>query len=123
MSILAAISWVAASLFVVFKTTAVYEYFKILPLPERLTKIKEYEKERNRDFTLSYKMFWMTTHDSFFTRMVTCPYCLSAWLSLGFSTIFSCLEWVPAVYLGGMSIYFGVSTMINWLERMEEGNE
>lgn len=123
MSILAAISWVAASLFVVFKTTAVYEYFKVLPLPERITKIKEYEEARKRDFTLSYKMFWMTDHDSFFIRLVTCPYCLSAWFSLVFSTVFSCLEWLPAVYLGGMSTYFGVSAMINWFERMEDGNE
>ena len=106
MSILAAISWVAASLFVVFKTTAVYEYFKVLPLPERITKIKEYEEARKRDFTLSYKMFWMTDHDCFFIRLVTCPYCLSAWFSLVFSTVFSCLEWLPAVYLGSLSIYF-----------------
>lgn len=122
MNILAAISWVAGSLFVLFKTTAVYEYFKVLPLPERITKFKEYEAERARDFTLSYKMFWMTTHDSFFTRLVTCPYCLGAWLSLGFSVIFSCMEWVPAVYLGSLSTYFGVSAIINWLEKLEDDN-
>ena len=123
MNILAAISWVATTLFVVFKTTAVYEYFKVLPLPERVTKLKEYEIEKRYNFTLSYKMFWMTTHNSFFTRLVTCPYCLSAWLSLGFSAIFSCLEWLPVVYLGSLSTYFGVSAMISWFERLGDENE
>lgn len=123
MNVITAIFWVAASLFVVFKTTAVYEYFKFLPLPEKITKIKEYEEERKRDFTLSYKMFWMTSHDSFFIRLVTCPYCLSAWLSLGVSAVFSCFKWLPAVYLGGLSIYFGVSTLISVLEKMETNNE
>jgi hypothetical protein len=123
MNTFAAISWVAGTMFVLFKTTAVYEYFKVLPLPERITKIKEYKKEKLLNYALSYKMFWMTTHDSFFIRLVTCPYCLGAWLSLGFSAIFSCIEWVPAVYLGGLSTYFGVSALINKLEWMESTNE
>jgi hypothetical protein len=122
MNTIAAIFWVAASLFVLFETTAVYEYFRILPLPEKITKIKEYEKEKNNDFGLSYKLFWLTTYDCFFIRLITCPYCLAAWLSLIFSLFLSCLMWVPLVYFGGLTTYFGVSSLFRWLENLENSN-
>ena len=123
MNTLAAIFWIAASLFILFNTTAVYEYFKFLPLPEKITKIKEYENERKYDFSLSYKMFWLTNYDSFFIRLVTCPYCLSGWLSLGFSVNFSCLTWLPIVYFGGLTTYFGISRLFSWLENLENSDD
>lgn len=119
MSILAAMSWVAATLFVCFKTSAVYEYLKSLPLPNWLTHMKDYEADRKYDFGLSYKMYMMTMRDSFFIRLVTCPYCLGAWLSLGFSWGFSCLEWLPVVYLGGLLGYTAIGTV---MDRMENNN-
>lgn len=123
MSILAAMSWVAATLFVCFKTTAVYEYFRLL-VPPVITKMPEYDSERKYDYGLSYKLYMMTRHDSFLTRLVTCPYCLGAWLSAGFSWYFSCMEWLPVVYLGGLTSYMAVSIAISKLEVLEasDGN-
>jgi hypothetical protein len=118
MNILQAITWVAGSLFVLFETTAVYEYLKVLPLPNFITKFKDYENEKKYDSALSYRMYWLINHDSFFIKMITCPYCLGAWASIGFSMIFSCFEWIPAVYLGGLSTYFIVAALLKKLERM-----
>ena len=123
MNILMTILWVAMTLFVCFKTTAVYEYLKILPFLNKVTKIKEYHLEKKYNYTLSYKMYMMTEHDSFFIRLITCPYCLGFWLSLGFSTIFSCLNWIPAVYFGGLSTYYGASSLLKWLEKEDSTHE
>lgn len=120
MDILAAMSWVAATLFVCFKTTAVYEYLNTF-IPKRLTKMREYEMERKYDYGLSYKLFMMTRHDSFFIRLVTCPYCIGAWLSAGFSWYFSCMEWLPVVYLGGLASYFAVGLSLNKMEASSDG--
>ena len=123
MRILEAISWVAGFLFVSFKTTAIYEYAKLFPIFEKITHFKEYETEKQHDIGLSYKMYYITTHDSFFTRLITCPYCLGAWVSIGFCAIFSCLNWLPIVYFGGLTTYFGVSVIMNRLENMENSDD
>ena len=122
LNVLAAIGWVAGSLYVFFKTTAVYEYLKLLPLPEKITKMKEYEAERRHNFTMSYKEFFTTNYDTFLIRLLTCPYCLSAWLSLIFCGIFSCFMWLPVVYLVGLASYFFISLLYQWLEKMENSN-
>jgi hypothetical protein len=123
MSILKALAWVGASLYVLFQTNAVYEYLNVLPLPEKIKKMKEYQKERQFDYSLSYRFFYTTNYNSFLIRLLTCPYCLGAWLSIGFSVIFSCLEWVPIVYLGGLSTYYGSTVLLKWLENMESTHE
>jgi len=123
MSILKALCWTAATLYILFETTAVYEYLKVLPLPNFLTKMKSYENDKKYDYTLSYKMYWLLNHDSFFIKMITCPYCLGAWLSVGFSAIFSCMEWIPAVYLGALSTYFSATVALKKLERMTSDHE
>jgi hypothetical protein len=120
MGILAAISWVAASLYVLFKTSAVEEYIKIIPLPESITHLKEYKKEKEFDYSLSYKLFILTSHDNFLNRLVTCPYCTGLWLSCGFSYVFSCIKWIPAVYLGAMAVYLTASAFFSWLERVQD---
>lgn len=122
LNVLAAIGWVAGSLYVFFKTTAVYEYLKLLPLPEKITKMKEYEAERRHNFTMSYKEFFTTNYDTFLIRLLTCPYCLSAWLSLIFCGIFACFMWLPVVYLVGLASYFFISLLYQWLEKMENSN-
>lgn len=121
MSILAAMSWVAATLFVCFKTTAVYEYFRLL-VPSFISKMKDYDNERKYDYGLSYKLYMMTRHDSFLTRLVTCPYCLGAWLSGGFSWYFSCMEWLPVVYFGGLAGYLAIGLALDKLEAIDNGN-
>lgn len=123
MSILKALSWVGASLYLLFQTNMVYEYLNVLPLPEKIKKMKEYQKERQFDYSMSYRFFYTTNYNSFLIRLLTCPYCLGAWLSIGFSTIFSCIEWVPVVYLGGLSTYYGTTVFLNKLEKMESNNE
>lgn len=121
--ILKAIGWVAASLFVCYNTNAVYEYLKLLPIPNRITKIKDYLAESKWGFQNSYKVYMMANHDSFLIRMMTCYYCFGVWLSLAFSAYFSCLEWLPVVYLGSLSTYLGCSVAFKKLGQMEQTNE
>lgn len=118
-NMLIAIAWVAASLFVAFKTTAVYEYLKILPLPERITHLKEYQREQLTNFSMSYKLFLEITYDTFLNRLLTCPYCVGFWLSLGFSWFFTCVETLPVVYLGSLISYYCISASINRLEKLD----
>lgn len=123
MQVLKALMWTTASLYVLFQTSAVYDYLRVLPLPEKIKKMKEYERERVYNFSLSYKLFYLTNYDSFFVKLATCPYCLGAWLSIGFSVLFSCTEWIPAVYLGSLSTYYAATNLLKWLDRMESKDE
>lgn len=123
MNILKAMMWVGTVLYVIFQTSAVYEYLKVLPLPEFIKKMKQYEAERKYDFGLSYKIYYITRHDSFFTRLITCPYCLGAWVSLGVCYLFSCLEWFPVVYLGGLSTYYTATLLFKKFEKAENDYE
>ena len=120
MEVIAAIAWVATTLFVLFKTSAVYEYLKILPLPDQITHFKEYKKEQEYDFSLSYRLFILINHDTFLNKLFTCPYCLGMWLSVGFSWVFSCLMWIPVVYSGSLIYYFGLCAALLKLEKLEK---
>jgi hypothetical protein len=123
MQLLKAISWTAGVLYILFQTTAVYEYLKIMPLPEKIKKMKEYQTERQYNYSLSYRFFYTTNYNSFLIRLLTCPYCLGAWLSIGFSWVFSCIEWFPVVYLSGLSTYYGATVLLKWLEKVESNND
>ena len=122
MEVIAAIAWVATTLFVLFKTSAVYDYLKILPLPDQITHFKEYKKEHEYDLSLSYRLFILINHDTFLNKLFTCPYCLGMWLSVGFSWGFSCLIWIPVVYLGSLVSYFATSVLVTKLERLDNDN-
>lgn len=123
MEVIAAIAWVATTLFVLFKTSAVYDYLKILPLPDQITHFKEYKKEQEYDLSLSYRLFILINHDTFLNKLFTCPYCLGMWLSVGFSWGFSCLMWIPVVYLGSLVSYFATSVLVTKLERLDNDND
>jgi len=68
-------------LIVWFKTDAFLEYVKLFRL-SKLFKVDKFEKEKLQDFELNYHLYLRKYHNNFFTRLITCPICLSVWLCL-----------------------------------------
>lgn len=120
--ILQAMAWATAALFIAFETSAVYEYLKLLPILEKITKIKEYEQEKTKDFTISYIQHMDIFNNSFFYKMASCPYCIGFWISLVFSVLFSCFLWFPVVYLGSVTGHICLKTAIAWMEKLNESD-
>jgi hypothetical protein len=57
-----------------FNTEAFVEYSHILKL--KWFKIYDYLNAKETDFTLTYHSYLLQKHNSFFTRLITCPFCL-----------------------------------------------
>ena len=121
MQLLKAISWVTGSLFVLYNTTAVYEYLRVFT-PNFISKMREYDADRKYNPSMSYKLYMMINHDSFFIRLLTCYYCFGAWLSLISCAWFSCLAWTPAVYLISIATYLASTVLVKKLEQMEQSD-
>jgi hypothetical protein len=110
-----AIYWTAFALWIGFKTSAVYEYLRILPFCERLTHTKEYAQFRKSDPDLRYGDFMSVRHTSFIVRMCACPSCIGVWMAFAACWGFACFPQLPAVYGGGLILYLLFSWFIKKL--------
>lgn len=62
---------------------------------------------------LSYLQFIQRTHNNFFVRLISCPLCLSLWMSLFFAWItLSFLTFLATAYLGSFFYYLLKSIII-----------
>lgn len=110
---------IAFVLYVWLKTDAFHEYVSDLPFVKRfnLFYIAEYEdytnpvKQLNNIDRISttYIQYLQTRRNSFFTRLITCPICLSFWLSL-FSA--SSLNSALAVAFCGSFLFYSLVKII-----------
>jgi hypothetical protein len=97
------ISLVVSILIITQDTNAIYEYLHpILP--------KFDYKEHKEDFT--YLEYLDTFHNNFFTRLLTCPYCLGLWLSIGAGFFYYWIT-IPVIYVGSLIIYFTIKRLSN----------
>jgi hypothetical protein len=69
-------------LFIWFKTEAFIEYSKYIPFLNKTFKIKEYYNYQFNGGNLSYPLFLQVNNNNFFTRLISCPYCLNFWVNL-----------------------------------------
>lgn len=91
-------------LLVWFKSDAFVEYGKLLRFQPWL-RLKEYEEKRlTESFPLTYPTFLRLTSDSFLMKLITCPLCLSFWLSL-IGIFFIPVYFIPIVYVVSLLIY------------------
>lgn len=60
------------------KTDAFYEYFKIF----KFKILKDYEKSKQLMTSNNFARFLFINYNNFFTRLISCVYCLSFWISL-----------------------------------------
>jgi hypothetical protein len=114
MNELFAMLWVSMALFVLYETSAVYEYMRFLKIPNFISKMKDYTKELEFN-KMSYGEYYRIFHDSFFVRWLTCPYCFGMALSIGFTLLFSNWQAIPITYLGGLLSYRTFTRADKWL--------
>jgi hypothetical protein len=102
MTLLVAALTVAMLLVIWFDTDAFVEYLGWLPC----FRLQDYKtvKATTTDY-ISYPNFLSEFHDNFFSRLVTCPVCISVWFSIGVSLLFGTLSWFLAIAFLGLSFY------------------
>lgn len=97
-------SLVAILLLIWFRTEAYIEYCRQFDL-NNISLYKEYDAWKSLDERLTYLKFLKTHHDSFFIRLISCPICLSFWLSIILSLITLNVLSFPIVMIGGLLLY------------------
>ena len=107
-NIFIAVSFVTAALIVWFKTEAFEEYATLVG-GDKFFKVRAFRKSRERDAMMTYHSYLLSEHDSFFIRLITCPYCLSFWLCLGMAGLQHRLDLLGIYYVGSLLTYGLVS--------------
>lgn len=103
--ILIGCSIVAMVLILWFKTEVWYEYTKLFGL-SRLSLEKEYEQEKQNDITIDYiKFLRKNWRDKFIIRLITCPICLSYWLSFLVCLFSLNILVFPVIFIGSLILY------------------
>lgn len=124
MNSIISVLWVVMTLFILFQTSAVYEYLKVLRIPNFFSRIPEYERHREElekstittPFIPSYGNYMRSNFNCFLVRWASCPYCIGLALSVASAFIFSKWEEIPIIYLGGILGYWLFSIATKWLE-------
>ena len=98
---------VASILVIWFKTEAFIEYFKLFKLT-RLFKIKDYLDYKKSNPSMEYIDYLIVKHNCFFTKLITCPYCINFWLSLLAILLFGTFSFtnLGMVYIFSLIFYF-----------------
>ena len=78
-------SLIAIILLIWFDTDAFVEYAKLFRL-DFFFFLSDFEEQQNVNPELTYPDYLVIYHQSFFTRLLSCPKCISFWL-----TLFSCI--------------------------------
>jgi hypothetical protein len=67
-------------LYIWFKTDAFLEYSKVFKL--KFVKYQEFYEFRKKISSFEYHDFLLLHYPNFFVKLITCPICLSTWLSI-----------------------------------------
>lgn len=67
------------------------EYLKLLKLDSKIPTIKEYNDSKSQGSPLDFLEYISEYKDTFITRLVTCPKCLSLWVAGFFWIVLSIL--------------------------------
>jgi len=70
-----------------FETEALVEYVKLFKL--NWFKVTKYLIAKESNFELTYHSYLLQYHKNFFTKLITCPICLTTWLSIISSLLFT----------------------------------
>ena len=97
---------IALILLVWFNSDFVYHWGRLFWL-SRLLKLHEYENDKlkNMDSPLSYPIWLKMKSDSFFIHLITCRVCLSIWLSIIISSVFSLIVFSPLLCITSLILY------------------
>jgi hypothetical protein len=68
-------------IYIWFKTDAFIEYFKYIKYFNKLFKINDFIVFREKYNNIDYHAFLLLNYNNFFTRLITCPSCVSVWVT------------------------------------------
>ena len=88
-----------------FQTEAVMYYSKALKL-DKLFRIDRFESDKQNDFTLEYPEWLHKSSPGFFTKLLSCPWCIGVWISIFASFIYGTIDMFFLNYLLSMVSYF-----------------
>lgn len=112
-SLFAACALIAMVLILWFKTEVWYEYTKLFGLGF-LSRHKLYQDEKMNDCTMTYMKFLRKRyHRKFMIRMITCPICVCAWLSIAGGIFVSYFMLIPVLFIGSLILYGAVSKLLD----------
>ena len=95
-----------------FKTDAFITYTKLFRI-NKFFYINEWENFKNtKDCTVTYHQFLRIKRpDGFWVKLITCPICLSMWLSVT-SSIFIGVIGIPIVCVSSLFLYFLITKLM-----------
>ena len=109
------ISFIVTILILWFKTDAFIDYCKLFNV------FTQTVKNFNYSTSISFPQFLYVTYKNsmknrfklFLLKLVTCPLCLSLWLSVIFSILFGYFFCFPLFYISSLFIYFNLIKFID----------
>lgn len=106
MTLLFILSSLIATIFLIwFNSDFIIEYGTVFGL-SKFFKIQEYkEKQREIPIPLAYPLFLKMKYDNFFIKLITCPICLSVWLSAILGAYFLSWSFIPVICILSLIIY------------------
>ena len=104
-------SLIVTILIIWFKTDAFVEYLDLLGF-KKLFYIKEYKVSQDTSFAVNYPNFLMCQKNCFLSRLVSCPTCITFWLSL-----FCCIQIgffnAPLLFVSSLVSYYLFEYLVN----------
>ena len=92
-----------------FNTNVVIEYGRLFKL-NKILLLEDYNNYIYDNLDGDYISFLSTRGDSFFLRLITCPFCLGVWYSGGISVMLGLIYFCP-LYLLSLFLYFSLIRM------------
>ena len=98
-----------------FKTDAFIDYCKLFNVFTPLVKNFNYSTSRSfpQYLYVTYKNGIKNRFNLFLLKLVTCPLCLSLWLSIVSGILFGCIFSIPLLYISSLFIYFNLIKLID----------
>lgn len=107
-----AIAFISLFLLIWFRTEAFVEYCRLFRL-DAISHYKDYYEKRKNDVSLDYHGYLRQYQNSFKNRLITCPICVSVWLSLFISPLCGSFCCFPIVCLLSLIVFGIVSRLLN----------
>ena len=98
------------AMFLWFDTNVFYEYLSKIPVLRRM--FRTYDRNKKHYDNCKYAEFLMIHHNNFWSKLVSCPYCLGFWVSLASTLSFSEIQFVPVNYLISLMSYMLYSSIL-----------
>lgn len=102
----------ATALIIWFKTEAFVEYCYKMPFLSKY--ISQYKKSLLAGIDSNFINFLLLNYNSFFIRLITCPYCINFWLTI-VTSFFVGFKFFAFIYVTSM-IYFKLINLISKYE-------